>query len=180
MFDVIRSLGLSKGRAIACCCLVSFCSLSISSGHRGYMESKLEEKSVESLPRVLDVLSDFQFIGSEAKGASVDSHVAIKPQDVPREFEAGTQYIWLKKGYADNQQIFKTLQDRLRARGVIILNANGLSNRFIGGLAFSISFKDGLYTGTFFNRLDPRIVKSKKLQRQWGFDDYILVFEKTP
>jgi hypothetical protein len=180
MFAVIRSVGLSKGRAIACCCLVSFCSVSISSGHRVYMEITLQEESAEISPKILDVLSDFQFIGSAMKGASVDSHVSIRSQDVPRGFEAGTQYMWLKKGYADNQHIFKTLQVRLRARGINILSAKGLSNRFIGGLAFSISFKDGLYTGTFFNRLDPRIVKNKKLQRHWGFDDYILVFEKTP
>lgn len=180
MFEVIRSLGMRKARAIACCCLVSFCSLSISSGHKGYMNDKLEKKPTDGPPKVLEVISDFQFIGSEPKGTPVDSRGTIKPQDVPREFEVGTQYIWLKKGHADNQQIFKTLQDRLRDKGVFIVKADGLSNRFIGGLAFSISFKDGLYTGTFFNRLDPRVVKSKRLQRQWGFDDYILVFDKTP
>ena len=144
------------------------------------MGDNLQNNSVERPRRVLEVLSDFQFIGSAEKGESADSQSAIKTQDVPDEFEVGTDYLWLKKGYADNQQIFRTLQDRLRAKGVTIVSANALSNRFMGGLAFSISFQDGPYIGTLFNRLDPRAVKSKRLHRQWGFDDYILKFEKVP
>jgi hypothetical protein len=133
----------------------------------------------ENRPRVLDALSDFQFVGSVADGLSLNGQT-IKPQDLPTTFEVGRQYIWLKRGHADNQEIFKTLQDRLRGNGITILDAKGITNRFIGGLAFRISFKEAHYKGTLFNTLDPRIVKSKKLQKHWGFDDYVLVFEKTP
>ena len=176
MVESLKWLYLSKGKAVVYCCLLSFCCFAA----RGtYVESKPQENLVDKRPRVLDVLSDFQFIGNQPKGASLDSH-AIKPQDLPREFEPGIQYIWLKRGYADNQEIFKVLQDRLRVKGITILDAKGMTNRFIGGLAFEISFKDGHYKGTLFNTLNPRIVKTRKLHRQWGFDSYVLVFEETP
>lgn len=177
MFEVLKWLRSSKGKAVFYCCLLSFCCLAVKGT---YVESKPQKHLVERHPKILDVLSDFQFIGNEPKGVCLDSRVAIKPQDLPREFEPGTQYIWLKKGYADNQEIFRVLQDRLRVRGITILDAKGITNRFIGGLAFKISFKDGPYKGTLFNTLNPRIVKTRKLHRQWGFDNYVLVFEETP
>jgi len=176
VFEVLKWLIPSKRKAVFYCCLLSFCCVPVKGT---YVESK-PQNLVDRRPRILDVLSDFQFIGNEPKGVSLDSRVAIKPQDLPREFEAGTQYIWLKKGYADNQEIFSVLQERLRDRGITILEAAGITNRFIGGLAFKISFRDGHYKGTLFNTLNPRIVKTRKLHRQWGFDNYVLVFEETP
>ena len=176
MFKSLKWLYPSKEKAVVYCCLLSFCCFAAKGT---YVESKPQESLVDKHPRVLDVLSDFQFIGNEPKGASLDSHV-IKPQELPREFEPGIQYIWLKRGYADNQEIFKVLQDRLRVKGITILDATGMTNRFIGGLAFEISFKDGHYKGTLFNTLNSRIVKTRKLHRQWSFDNYVLVFEETP
>jgi hypothetical protein len=176
MFEGLKWLCPSKGKAVVYWCLLSFCCLAVKGT---YVESKSQENLTDRHPRVLEVLSDFQFIGSAPKGASLDS-VAIKPQDLPREFEPGIQYIWLKRAYADNQEIFRVLQDRLRDKGITILDATGMTNRFIGGLAFKISFKDGHYKGTLFNTLNPRIVKTRKLHRQWGFDNYVLVFEETP
>ena len=176
MFEGLKWLCPRKGKAVVYWCLLSFCCLAVKGT---YVESKSQENLTDRHPRVLEVLSDFQFIGSAPKGASLDS-VAIKPQDLPREFEPGIQYIWLKRAYADNQEIFRVLQDRLREKGITIFDATGMTNRFIGGLAFKISFKDGHYKGTLFNTLNPRIVKTRKLHRQWGFDNYVLVFEETP
>jgi hypothetical protein len=177
MFQVLKWLCPNKRKAVVYCCLLSFCCLAFKGT---YVQSKPQENLVESQPKVLDVLSDFQYIGKKPKGAPLDSHVDVKPQDLPREFEPGTQYIWLKRAHADNQEIFKALQDRLRDRRITILDATGMMYRFIGGLAFKISFQDGHYKGMLFNTLNPRIVKSGKLNRQWGFDNYVLVFEETP
>ena len=177
MFEALKWLCPNKGKALVYGCLLSFCCLAVKGT---YMQSRPQVNLVDTHPKILDVLSDFQYIGNEPKGVSLDSHVDIKPQDLPREFEPGTQYIWLKRGHADNQEIFKVLQDRLRDRRITILDATGMMNRFIGGLAFKISFQDGHYKGTLFNTLNPRIVKSRKLNRQWGFDNYVLVFEETP
>ena len=146
MFEALKWLRQSKKKAVVYWCLLSFC-LAVKGT---YVESRPRENPVERHPRVLDVLSDFQFVGMERSEASLDSHL-IKPQDLPREFETGIQYIWLKKGYADNEKIFKILQDRLRVKGITILDATGKTNRFIGGLAFKISFQDGPYKGTLFN-----------------------------
>lgn len=176
MFEGLNWLCPRKRKAVFCWCLLSLCCLAVKGS---YVESKPQRNLTDSHPRVLDVLSDFQFIGSAPKGASVDS-VPIKPHDLPREFEPEVQYIWLKRGYADNQEIFKVLQDRLREKGITIIDATGMTNRFIGGLAFNISFKDGYYKGTLFNTLNPTIVKTRKLHRQWGFDSYVLIFEETP
>jgi len=168
-------------QAIAWSCVFTFCLQGVASPNKGIERTKLQEKTVaESRLRFLNALFDFQFIGSAANGATVETNVPIKPQDSPREFKRGTQYVWLKKGYGNNEVLFKSLQDRLRAEGVTILKASALSTRFIGGLVFTITFKDGDYVGTLSNQLDTRIVKSKKLHRQWGFDDYVLVFEATP
>ena len=125
MYEGLKRLCPSKGKAFVCWCLLSFCCLAVKGT---YMESKPQGNVTDTHPRVFDVLSDFQFIGSAAKGASLDS-VAIKPQDLPREFEPGIQYVWLKRGYADNQQIFRVLQDRLRDEGITILDANGMTSR---------------------------------------------------
>ena len=176
MFEGLKWLCPSKGKAVVYCCLLSFCWLTVKGT---YVESKSQENLTDRHPRVLEVLSDFQFIGSAPKGASLDS-LAIKPQDLPREFEPGIQYIWLKRAYTDNQEIFRVQQDRLRDKEISVLDATGMVNRFIGGLAFKISFSDGHYKGTLFNTLNPRIVKSRKLHRQWGFDNYVLLFEETP
>src|SRR5919106_4116615 len=106
MFERLKWLCPSKGKAVVYWCLLSFCCLAVKGT---YVESKSQENLTDRHPRVLDVLSDFQFVGSAPKGASLDS-VGIKPQDLPREFEAGIQYIWLKRGHADNQEIFRALQ----------------------------------------------------------------------
>src|ERR1043165_159393 len=132
MFEGLKWLCPSKGKAVVYCCLLSFCWLTVKGT---YVESKSQENLTDRHPRVLEVLSDFQFIGSAPKGASLDS-LAIKTQDLPREFEPGIQYIWLKRAYTDNQEIFRVLQDRLRHKEITVLDATGMTNRFIGGLAF--------------------------------------------
>src|SRR5690242_5219178 len=123
MFEGLKCLCPSKGKAVVYWCLLSFCCFAVKGA---YVESKAQENLTDRHPsRVLEVLSDFQFIGSAPKGASLDS-VAIKPQELPREFEPGIQYIWLKRAYADNQEIFRILQDRLREKGITILEATGM------------------------------------------------------
>lgn len=168
-------------RVLACCCMLAFCLPGISSGQRDPGASTLQEKKVaESRPSFLSALHDFEFIGSAPVGKPVETHVPIKPQDLPQEFKVQTQYVWLKERYADNDEIFKALQERLKSQGMTILHADGTMHRYLGGLAFVIKFKGGGYTGAISNTLDPRIVKSRRLNRQWGFDDYIVVFEETP
>jgi hypothetical protein len=183
MVDIVRAICSGKSKAAAYGFVVIFCYLSISSADNSYSYIAREQWKTpvdQSRPKVLDALSDFQFVGSVAKDVSLDRQLSIRAQDLPLKFEVGRQYVWLKRGYANNQEIFKSLQARLNSMGVTVLDAVGNANRFIGGLSFRISFKEGNYKGTLFNALDSRIVKGKKLQKQWSFDDYVVVFEEVP
>jgi hypothetical protein len=131
-------------------------------------------------PKILTELSGFDFIGAFPRASVPEEEDAITVQRLPKSFEVGRQYVWLKKGYADNDEIFRALQSHLKGSGVTIIEAVEIGHRFIGGLAFRISFQDGKYKGSFYNRLDSRIVKNKTLQKTWSFDDYVLVFDETP
>ena len=147
MVDIIRALCSGKSKAVVYGFVVVFCYLSISSADSSYsyMASEYWKTAVDqSRPKALDALSDFQFVGSVAKNVSLDRQLVIRAQDLPLKFEVGRQYVWLKRGYADNEEIFKSLQARLNSEEVTVLAAVGNANRFIGGLSFRISFKEGI------------------------------------
>jgi hypothetical protein len=124
-------------------------------------------------PRVLQALSDFEFVaqGPSDKDLPVHSVRAIAP---PEKLEAEHLYVFHHRPI-DNGELFAGLQERFRSKGVKVLKASGDIERYLGGLAFAISFRDGNVQGVILNTLDPQIVRDDALAAQWALDDYVVV-----
>jgi hypothetical protein len=134
--------------------------------------------------KVLDIFSDFVFVGSgQAKFLSdgrVDTiHIVshgINAQARPQKLEAGMQYIFHYAGGMNNEVLaIKELPSRLTNLGLTVLSApkspSELSWPSFSGPEFLIKFSDGKHIGVIYNRVDGQLIGSKSF---W-IEDYILV-----
>ncbi len=130
-------------------------------------------------PMFVKALSDFVFVGSvQNHSQTVPTH-SMEVKSLPKTLQAGQKYIFHRRAPTNNDELFKELQERLRSNGVTILEAKGGGTRYIGGLVFHISFKEGEYRGIIYNTLDGQIVNNENLNKNWAFDDYLLVLEEA-
>jgi hypothetical protein len=130
-------------------------------------------------PAFLEAFTDFTYVGSGNQRASSVAPHGMQRKPLPRQFKVGRQYIFHYRRGIENEDLLDLLKKRLNSLGVTIHAADGDLNRYMGGLAFRISFEEGSYKGAFYNTLDGQIVRSQALGRQWSFDDYVLVFERV-
>lgn len=132
------------------------------------------------VPGFIDAMSDFEFVGSGvfSDELSVPAH-SIESQPLPKKWEAGRAYIF-HHSRVDNSRLLRELIDKLKSRGVKVFDiVDHGTGRYIGGLAFKLSFQEGGYRGFIYNTLDNRIVADEKITEPLSDDDYILVLQEA-
>lgn len=135
--------------------------------------------SSTSRPAFLEALTDFTYVGSGDQHASSTAPHGMRRRPLPQHFKVGRQYVFHYRRGIENEDLLELLKKRLSHGGVTIHAADGGLNRYMGGLAFRISFEEGNYRGTIYNTLDGQIVRNERLGKQWSFDDYVLEFERV-
>ena len=132
----------------------------------------------EARPALMDVFSDFVFVGSGVADSLEAAKHTIKPVDLPLHFQAGNQYVFHYRRSSKQVNIYKLLRDRLLAKGFRITSRDGTADPIQGGPVFRIRFEGNGSKGAIFNRFDRRIINSESLSKEWTEDDYILVLEQ--
>jgi hypothetical protein len=133
------------------------------------------------------VLSGFEFIESGnlalSQNRSKEENTLLKHDKVtkplPLNLKAGTQYILHYNSVASNNQLFGLLQQRLLDQGYVIKPSDGLTNRYLGGLSFRISFSRGSVEGFIYNTLDGDLLTDPNRPGEWPSDDYVLVIQRV-
>ena len=142
---------------------------------RSHMDrSNFTEAEDKHTPKLLQALRDFEFVAQgNGDPLSVPAH-GVQRIALPERLEARHLYVFHHRP-VENGELFKQLQTRLRSEGVEVLKANGDIERYLGGLAFAISFQDGGVSGVIYNTLDTELVRDAVLSAKWALDDYVLV-----
>lgn len=136
--------------------------------------------------RVLEIFSDFNYVGSGAANFSQDgfpdtAYVVPHGEDRqprPDRLVEGTQYVFhYRDGVPDNEAMgLRVLPERLRRLGYTILeapnyNGGAFMDAYIGGPYFRIRFSDGEREGIIFNQRD-----GEHFEEDHIIEDYVLVF----
>jgi hypothetical protein len=135
--------------------------------------------------RILEVFSDFSFVGSGPTKLNDDGSVDVthiplhdeSEQSKPKRLEMGVQYIFHHRVPVDNEVMgLQDLPRKLSEKGFKIVGApkssSDLMHLFYGGPLFRIKFSDGNYVGLVFNSLHMN------LKDGWTEHDYILVYTR--
>lgn len=122
------------------------------------------------------ILSDFIFVGSDTYVPhSIPSH-GMDAKPMPTRFDVGQQYVFHSHN-SDNDYHFEELQKRIRSQGFEILDAQKSAYRNVGGLLFSIRFRQANHRFIIFNEPDRQILGNVEMHKNWSVDDYVLAIE---
>jgi len=149
-------------------------------GSFGLSAASKGSRLVDEAPALINAMSDFEFVGSGpfSDELSVPPH-GMKRKLLPTRLEAGHAYIF-HHASVDNNRLVRELVDRLKTRGVKVFDVvDHGTGRYVGGLAFRLSFEDAGYRGFIYNTLDNRIVRNERIARRLSFDDYIVVIQQA-
>jgi hypothetical protein len=115
-------------------------------------------------------------VGSDAYVPDLIPSHGMDAKPLPIRFDVGRQYVF-HSHYSDNDYHFDELQKRIRSQGYKILTAEKLVYRNVGGLLFSIRFRNANHQFIIFNKPDQQILRSVEWHKSWSVDDYVLVIE---
>jgi hypothetical protein len=132
--------------------------------------------------KILDVFSDFSFVGSTPPGSNNNSADGPPPgqhgvteRPRPNSLEVGVQYIFHHRAPVDNESLaLHELPEMLNRKGFKVTkapkSAETMMHLVIGGPLFRIEFSDGTHAGVIFN--SPHI----DVGEGWTDHDYVLVY----
>ena len=131
---------------------------------------------------VRDVFSDFRYVGEYPAGQSFPASITPASKPFPTKFAAQRLYVFQPIGEVNAIELATNiLPAGLRKAGVEVTGAPRNQGDFatpsLGGPVWDIGFKQGLYIGRIYNRLN-RLLYEERINLPAGSnDDIILIFE---
>jgi hypothetical protein len=142
-----------------------------------------QSKGQEIDPKILNVFSDYTFVGSGQAKYKDDGSLELtsviphneSEQPRPQKLEKGVQYVFHHLAPLDNEELaLRELPQKLSQLGFKITKSPKGSQDLIylvlGGPIFIIKFSDGNHEGIIYNQLET------KLDDVWSEHDYVLIY----
>ena len=128
-------------------------------------------------PPLPPIFSDFELVAESSTDSYVPKHDA-HGKAFPATLEIGRTYILHHQPALSDAAVFEQTIERMRSRGINISEADDGSRIREDGLAFRITFQDGVYAG-YLQRWLPRADPDARPGDRCPVSDYILVITQA-